>query len=104
MIGTAVYAGALGCSTPPAQTAAAPATANLIVTNHTSGRLEVYLVATQGQARLLGQLGAGKVGQYSAAPNTTVSAYLGSGITRTMVPCSFPREESGTMKVDCGKQ
>ncbi len=102
---TVIIAGTgLACATPPAASTPTPANRSMRVTNHTAGRVELYLIARPGaEARSLGQLGAGRVTEFSVPSTATVSAYLGSGITRTHVVCSYPKEEAGRLIVDCGK-
>ena len=76
----------------------------LVVTNGTSARVELFLLHPTGPATTLGNLAAGastnfrvRVGRVTP----TVSAYIGSGMTRTQVACAYPVEKEGKLFVSC---
>jgi hypothetical protein len=98
----------VACGPRTAQVSTAPETTrSLMITNGTAGRVELYLVPVDGQAKLLGELRGGGVTEVQIVVKGQtlpgVSAYLGSGITRTQVPCSAPVESNGKLLVTCGK-
>jgi hypothetical protein len=102
-----VMACVVGCGPRAAQVTSAPAeaTRTMAVRNATAQRVELFLVQPDGAVRPIGQLSAGATTELSVKvgrTTPTISAYIGSGMTRTSVPCTYPVEQNGRLSITCG--
>src|SRR5687767_9685423 len=85
------------CAPRAAELTSAPAETSrqMLISNATSARIEVYLVPAAGPAKLLGELRAGAAAEVAVPVGKHapfISAYIGSGVTRTSVSCTVPVE------------